>query len=84
VDYLQNGHGKTLVSPFSVRPKPGAPVSTPLKWSEVNAKLDPSAFTIRTVPKRLERSKVDPLRPVLEEKPDLASALAKLAERLQR
>ena len=36
VDYLQNGAGRLLVAPFCVRPLPGAPVSTPLKWSEVN------------------------------------------------
>lgn len=82
VDYLQNGLGKTLVAPFSVRPKPGAPVSTPLRWSEVNAKLAPSAFTIKTMPKRAKRLKDDPLRPVLEQKPDLRQALARLAERI--
>ena len=53
VDYLQNVHGQLLVSPFSVRPLPGAPVSTPLVWSEVDPALDPRDFTIRTVPPRL-------------------------------
>ena len=33
VDHRQNGHGKTIASVYSVRPKPGAPVSTPLRWS---------------------------------------------------
>ncbi|HLL53812.1 MAG TPA: DNA ligase D [Myxococcaceae bacterium] len=83
LDFLQNGHGKTLVAPFSVRPKPGAPVSTPLKWSEVNARLNPADFTIQTVVKRFKRLKADPLRPVLEEKADLPGALARLAGRLK-
>ncbi|MGH7656803.1 MAG: DNA ligase D, partial [Gemmatimonadales bacterium] len=57
VDFLQNGHGRLLVAPYSVRPLPGAPVSAPLKWSEVNGKLDISKFTIRTMPKRLAKMK---------------------------
>jgi bifunctional non-homologous end joining protein LigD len=79
LDYLQNRHGQLMVAPFSVRPLPKAPVSTPLEWSEVNARLDPKAFTIRTVLKRLEK-KGDPLAPLLTTKPDLLGALARLAE----
>jgi bifunctional non-homologous end joining protein LigD len=81
LDYLQNGHGKLLVGPYSVRPLPGAPVSTPLAWSEVTARLDPSRFTIRTVPARLRRKRADPLLPVLTDRPDLPRALARLLER---
>ena len=55
LDYLQNRHGQTLAAPYSVRPFPGATVSTPLKWSEVKLGLDPSEFTIRTVRKRLDK-----------------------------
>jgi bifunctional non-homologous end joining protein LigD len=84
VDYLQNVHGQLLVSPFSVRPLPGAPVSTPLVWSEVDQSLDPKDFTIRTVPPRLAAQERDPLLPVLELKPDLLSSLEKLQERLER
>jgi bifunctional non-homologous end joining protein LigD len=82
VDYLQNVHGQLLVSPFSVRPLPGAPVSTPLRWNEVRPGLDPGQFTIRTVPPRLKAQKEDPLRPVLDQKPDLLKALARLQKRL--
>ncbi len=82
VDTLQNGQGKTIAAPYCVRPRPGAPVSAPLRWSEVNGKLDPRRFTIRTMPARLRRQKEDPLLAVLTEKPDLLSALAKLQERL--
>jgi bifunctional non-homologous end joining protein LigD len=55
LDYLQNSRGQTLAAPYSVRPAPGATVSTPLRWSEVRRGLDPSKFTIRTIAKRLER-----------------------------
>jgi bifunctional non-homologous end joining protein LigD len=82
VDYLQNAHGQLLVAPFSVRPLPGAPVSTPLEWKEVTEALDPSAFTIRTLLTRLRRQRQDPLLPVLSERPDLLSALSTLQGRL--
>jgi bifunctional non-homologous end joining protein LigD len=84
VDTLQNGHGKLLVSPFSVRPLPGAPVSTPLEWSEVTPNLDIRAFTIETVPQRLAKLKRDPLAPVLTTVPDLAGALEKLGQIAER
>lgn len=75
VDFLQNGQGKLLAAPFSARPVPGALVSTPLEWKEVNRKLDISAFTIATVPKRLEKRGADPLLSVLTLRPDLSRAL---------
>jgi bifunctional non-homologous end joining protein LigD len=82
LDYLQNGYGKTIAAPYTVRPRPGAPVSTPLRWSEVNGKLDPARFTIRSVPARAEALGADPLAPVLTGKPDLVSALEKLRDRM--
>jgi len=77
VDFGQNGMGQTVVAPLSVRPLPGAPVSCPLRWPEVTARLDPRRFTIRTVPPRLEKSG-DPIAPVLGEGIDIAGALARL------
>ncbi|HEX9104167.1 MAG TPA: non-homologous end-joining DNA ligase, partial [Polyangia bacterium] len=53
LDCLQNGYGKTIVAPYSPRASDGAPVSAPLKWSEVDASLDVGAFTIATMPERL-------------------------------
>lgn len=82
LDYVQNGHGRLLVAPFSVRPLPGAPVSMPLEWSEVTPKLDIKKFTIKTAPVRMRRRKDDPLRPVLELKPDLVHALEQLHARV--
>jgi len=79
VDTLQNGHGRLLVAPFSVRPLPGAPVSMPLRWREVGTRLDPARYTIRNAPARLARMKGDPLAPLLGEAPDWGAALARLA-----
>ncbi|HSX22177.1 MAG TPA: DNA ligase D [Gaiellaceae bacterium] len=55
IDSNQNGEGKTIASAYSVRPRAGAPVSTPLRWSEVNDKLDPLAFTMDVVRERIEK-----------------------------
>ena len=82
LDYVQNGHGRLLVSPFSVRPLPSAPVSTPLLWREVGPKLDIRRFTIRSVPTRMKKLQDDPLLPVLDAKPDLVAALERLHARL--
>src|SRR2546422_541079 len=82
LDYVQNGHGRLLVAPFSARPLPGAPVSMPLQWSEVTPKLDIKKFTIKTAPARMKRLEEDPLRPVLELKPDLVATLERLNARL--
>ncbi len=80
LDYLQNRHGQTIVAPFSVRPLPGATVSMPLVWDEVNESLDPRAFTIGNAIERMERAGTDPVAPVLESTPDLAQVLEQLAE----
>jgi len=82
LDYVQNGHGRLLVSPFSVRPLPSAPVSTPLLWREVGPKLDIRRFTIRSVPTRMKKLQDDPLLPVLDAQPDLVAALERLHARL--
>jgi bifunctional non-homologous end joining protein LigD len=82
VDYLQNGHGKLLAAPFTARPVPGALCSAPLLWDEVDETLDPRRFTIRTLPERMSVFGRDPLAPVLTEKPDLVTALARLQARL--
>jgi len=53
IDANQNGEGKTIASVYSVRPKEGAPVSTPLRWEEVDESLDPAAFTMDVVRQRV-------------------------------
>jgi bifunctional non-homologous end joining protein LigD len=79
LDYLQNRHGQTIVAPFSVRPLPGATVSMPLVWDEVNDSLDPRTFTIRNAMDRMQALDKDPVSPVLESKPDLGGVLEQLA-----
>jgi bifunctional non-homologous end joining protein LigD len=77
IDANQNGEGKTIASVYSVRPKPGAPVSTPLRWEEVNESLDPAAFTMDAVLERVDRDG-DLFEGVLTTKQSLARALKAL------
>jgi bifunctional non-homologous end joining protein LigD len=65
LDCMQNGYGKTVVAPYSLRAIDGAPVSAPLHWSEVTKKLDPLKFNIRTMPDRVAKVG-DLFAPVLE------------------
>ena len=81
IDFGQNGHGQTIVGPFSLRPLPGAPASCPLTWGEVTARLDPARFTMITVPKRFDKM-ADPLAPVLTGGIDMAATVARIEERL--
>jgi bifunctional non-homologous end joining protein LigD len=55
VDYLQNIQGKTVAGPYCVRAKPGATVSTPLKWSELTDDLDAREFNLGTAAERFEK-----------------------------
>lgn len=55
MDYLQNRKGQTIACVYSLRPKPGATVSTPLNWSEVKQGLTPKDFTIKTIHERLKK-----------------------------
>ncbi len=79
LDYLQNRTGQTIVAPYSVRPLPGATVSMPLLWEEVNSSLDPRDFTIRNAMERMARLGTDPVAQVLDETPDLAAVLQRIA-----
>lgn len=53
VDTLRNAFGQTIAAPYSVRRRPGAPVSTPLDWDEVDSALDPARLNMRTLDRRL-------------------------------
>jgi bifunctional non-homologous end joining protein LigD len=81
VDYLQNGRGKLIAAPLSVRPRPHAPVSMPLAWRRVDARLDPAKFTIQTAPRELAKGG-DPFADVLGPGVDPVALLGALAERL--
>ena len=77
VDHRQNGHGKTIAAAYSVRPKPGAPVSTPLRWEELGEKLRPRDFGRREALERVERHG-DLFEPVLRGGQALGPALRRL------
>jgi bifunctional non-homologous end joining protein LigD len=77
IDSNQNGEGKTIASVYSVRPKAGAPVSTPLRWNEVNEELDPASFTMETVLRRVEKHG-DLFAGVLKNRQSLSQALKAL------
>ena len=83
LDTLQNGRGKTVAGPYSVRPVPGATASAPLRWDEVGPALDPKAFSLRTLPARASALGADPIAEALTLEPDLPRALALLGERLK-
>jgi len=77
VDHRQNGHGKTIASAYSVRPKPGAPVSTPLHWDELTEDIRPRDFSMQVALDRVGRHG-DRFEPVLHAKQALGPALKAL------
>ncbi len=81
LDFLQNHRGVTMAAPYSLRPREGATVSTPLLWEEVKPGLDIHAFNINTIHKRLEK-KGDLFAPVLRTGVDLEKALLRLEKLL--
>ena len=79
IDFLQNRRGQTIAAPYSVRPKPGATVSTPLHWHEVNNDLKISNFDIFNITDRIKKTD-DPWKGLTDKKADLKKALTKLKE----
>lgn len=77
IDYLQNSRGQTVAGAYSVRPQPGATVSTPLLWKEVNDKLDIGNFHIWNTLDRI-REKGDLWEPVQREKNDLRKVIQQI------
>lgn len=77
LDCLQNGTGKTVVAPYSIRAEPSPTVSTPLRWDEVSAELDPRRFTIESVFDRLAEDG-DLFAPALEKSQELGGAIDRL------
>ncbi len=79
IDFLQNRRGQTIACPYSVRPKPGATVSAPLHWHEVNNKLKLADFTIYNIKKRAESN--DPWKDLNKKTADLKAGLEWLQEK---
>src|SRR5581483_1114047 len=80
LDYLQNGFGKSLAAPYSVRARLHAPVSAPVTWQEIKrGNLRPDEFTIKNILKRI--SKIgDIFKPALTDKQSLSGALKKIEQ----
>jgi bifunctional non-homologous end joining protein LigD len=79
IDFLQNRRGQTIACPYSVRPKPGATVSAPLYWHEVNNDLKLSDFTIHNMRERVKQIE-DPWKDLTQTKSDLKKALELLKQ----
>lgn len=77
VDFLQNSRGQTVAAPYAVRPKPGATVSTPLEWKEVNDRLKISDYNIRNTLARIEK-KGDLWQPVQTTRNDLKKVIQQI------
>jgi bifunctional non-homologous end joining protein LigD len=77
VDHRQNGWGKTIASVYSVRPKPGAPVSTPLRWDELTEDVRPEDFPMAVALERIAEHG-DLFEPVLHASQRLGPALKAL------
>jgi len=77
LDYLQNVKGKTLIAPYSPRPLPGAPVSAPVTWEELEKGVLPDAFNIRNMPERLKKVG-DLFQGVLKEKQKIDKWIVKI------
>jgi bifunctional non-homologous end joining protein LigD len=79
IDYGQNHQGQTIVPPYVVRPVPGATVSAPLDWDELDTELHPSQFTIETMPARITK-RGDIFRGTLTDKQSLLPAIEGLQQ----
>lgn len=77
LDFLQNREIQTLAAPYSIRPRPGATVSTPLHWEELKKGLKPGNFTMRNIFSRL-KSEGDLFKPVLGKGIDLERVVKKM------
>jgi len=75
IDYLQNTVGKTMAFPYSVRPRPSAPVSTPVTWDELESLKAANQFNIRTIPDRLQ-NRGDPYAALFNRRHRLDALLA--------
>ena len=77
IDYLRNGRGATSICAYSTRARPGAPVSAPLAWEELDTDVRADTFTVQNLPERLESLKADPWADFLKVRQSLTAAMKK-------
>jgi bifunctional non-homologous end joining protein LigD len=82
LDYLQNRETQTAAAPYSLRPRPGMPVSTPLDWSEVKKGLTPTTYNAKNIVERV-KAEGDLFKVVLGKGIDLEKVLSKLAVQMK-
>lgn len=79
LDIMRNAYAQTAVAPYAVRPRPGAPVATPLEWDEVDSRgMRPDRFTVRGIPRRLDGQQ-DPWAEMTRHARSLKQPLERLA-----
>jgi bifunctional non-homologous end joining protein LigD len=78
IDYLRNGRGATAIAPYSTRARPDAPVSVPLAWKELSARIRSDHYTVRNIGRRLASLKRDPWKGIASTRQSLAAPLAQL------
>ena len=81
IDYLRNSREAAAVAPYSTRARPGAPVSTPIDWSELGALKSANQYTVRNLPARLKRLRADPWAGIGRLKPALPKLPTKRCQR---
>jgi bifunctional non-homologous end joining protein LigD len=77
IDYLRNGRGATSIAAYSTRARPGAPVSTPLFWEELETDVRANTYNVRNLPERLESLEADPWADFLKERQSITAAMKK-------
>ncbi|HVG10502.1 MAG TPA: DNA ligase D [Thermoanaerobaculia bacterium] len=77
IDYLRNGRGATSIGAYSTRARPGAPVSTPLFWEELETDVRANTYNVRNLPERLESLEADPWADFLKERQSITAAMKK-------
>ncbi|HEX5715270.1 MAG TPA: DNA ligase D [Thermoanaerobaculia bacterium] len=77
IDYLRNGRGATSIGAYSTRARPGAPISTPLFWEELETDVRANTYTVRNLPERLESLDADPWADFLKERQSITAAMKK-------
>ncbi len=78
IDYLRNGRGATAIVPYSTRARAGAPISVPLDWKELSAKMPSDHFNIRNIAERLGKIKRDPWEAIVSTRQNLSAPLKQI------